>query len=1011
MAVNGRALDPSKRITQYQHRSWRMQDGLLPNTPEWVSQTTDGYLQVGAASTAFRFDGVRFVPWSSSIAPNGVVYFSFLPSKTGGFWIGDAHGVTRVKGERVIAHFALPGTPGRIIEDVDGSIWTMRHSIQGPPFCHVTDLATRCFGAAEGMPSHMPDPMLPDGKGGFWIGSDTALMHWKSGHSEIYEYKGLGSNVGQAGIVSLVRDSDGSLWVGIANPGPGLGLEKFDGHNSRPFIARNFDSSKIGVSTLLMDRHQNLWVGTWGDGLYRIHGETVDHFRVVDGLSSDNVVELYEDREGILWVVTPNGLDSFRDINVTTFSRSEDLLLNNVVSVMASRDGTVWLAESGSLDYIRNGQVFSVRRGAGLPGEQVTSLFEDHTGQIWVGVDDGLFLYNDHHFRRLPEPNHRPLGMVVGITEDTDGNIWVECASNPRKLVRIRDFQVQEQFSSSQVPAGHAIAADPKAGIWVSTIAGDLVRFQNGAAQTFPLRLRGDVPRQIEVEPDGSVLVAVPDDGLLSLRNGNIQRLTKKNGLPCDGVLAIVRDDQKNWWLEAPCGYISIADSEMQRWWAHPDTVVQFRLFDTLDGARTHVVDFHPAAKSADGRLWFAAIVLQTIDPQHLLLNKLPPPVHIEQIIADRKTYEVDSDATAKVGLPPQVRDLEIDYAALSLMAPPKVRFRYKLEGRDTGWQEPGTRRQAYYTDLRPGKYRFHVIACNNDGLWNEEGASLDFNIAPAWYQTNWFRVACAATFLLLLWFMYQLRLRQLRHQFSIGLEARVNERTRIARELHDTLLQSFHGLLLRLQTASHLLSTRPDEAKTTLDSVIDQAAQAITESRDAVQGLRSSTVITNDLAVAIRTAAEEIAAAETSRTAPVVEVAVEGTPRELHPIVRDEAYRIATEVLRNAFQHAEANRIEVEIRYDSHQLRLRVRDDGKGMDAQLLDGDGRAGHFGLPGIRERAQLMGGNLELWSNVGSGTEVELTVPASTAYDAGRSRRSSSFSDKEAGDSFPADNKAH
>ena len=460
-AVSGHALDPSKRITQYQHRAWRVQDGLLPKGLYWISQTTDGYLQVGADAGGFRFDGVRFVPWPSSITPNGFDYFSFLPSKTGGFWIGDSHGVSHIKGERVIAHIALSGIPGRMIEDADGSLWTVRYSLQGPPICHVTDLSAHCFGEAEGMPFQRVSSILLDGKGGLWIGTDTGLAHWKSGHSEIYEYKALKSNVGQNGIMSLVQDSDGSLWVGIGNAGPEAGLQKFDGRNSRPFVTRNFNGSKIGVLRLLMDRDRNLWVATVANGLYRIHGETVDHFGRSDGLSSDSVSGFYEDREGILWVATSNGIDSFTDRNVTTFSQQEGLSTDVASSVMASHDGTVWLANAGSLDYIRNGEVFSIRSGAGLPGFQVTSLLEDHAGQIWVGVDDGLFLYKNRHFRRLPEPDHHPLGMVVGITEDMDGNIWAECASNPRKLVRIRDFHVQEEFSNSQVPPGHSLAADP----------------------------------------------------------------------------------------------------------------------------------------------------------------------------------------------------------------------------------------------------------------------------------------------------------------------------------------------------------------------------------------------------------------------------------------------------------------------------------------------------------------------------------------------------------------------
>jgi ligand-binding sensor domain-containing protein len=491
-----------------------------------------------------------------------------------------------------------------------------------------------------------------------------------------------------------VQDSDGSLWVGIGNTGPGLGLEKFDGRNSKPFVTRNFDGGKIGVRALLRDRDRNLWVATDANGLYRIHGETVDHFGKADGLSSDSVTGFYEDREGILWVTTTNGIDSFTDRNVNTFSKAEGLTADLVISVMASRDGTVWLSNPGSLDYIRNGEAFSIRSGASLPGFQVTSLLEDHAGQIWVGVDDGLFLYKDHHFRPLPEPNHRPLGMVTGITEDVDGNIWAECSSRPRKLVRIRDFHVQEEFSSSQVPVGHSLAADPKGGIWVATVAGDLARIQNGAVRTFPLKLTGSYPRQIQAEPDGSVLVAAPNQGLLRFRVGNIQRLTKRNGLPCDGVFAFVQDDQKSWWLAAPCGYISVADSEMQRWWAQPDTVVQYRLSDTFDGASTAAVPFHPASKSPDGRLWFAAGSLQMIDPSHLLFNKLLPPVHVEQIIADHKAYDVDSGADSNVILlPPHLRDLQINYTALSMIAPEKVRFRYRLDGRDTDWQDPGTRR------------------------------------------------------------------------------------------------------------------------------------------------------------------------------------------------------------------------------------------------------------------------------------------------------------------------------
>ena len=323
---------------------------------------------------------------------------------------------------------------------------------------------------------------------------------------------------------------------------------------------------------------------------------------------------------------------------------------------------------------------------------------------------------------------------------------------------------------------------------------------------------------------------------------------------------------------------------------------------------------------------------------------------------------------------------MAIDYTALSFVAPEKVRFRYKLEGQNRNWHEVINDRQIQYTNLAPGPYRFRVVASNNSGVWNEAGATLAFSIAPAFYQTRWFQVAMAFGFAALLWAAYQLRVAQLARQFNRTLDARVGERTRIARELHDTLLQSFHGLLLQFQTVAYLLPERPAEAREQLDGAIVHAAKAITEGRNAVQGLRSSTLERNDLAMAIRTLGDALASDASAPTAPDFSVAVEGETRDLHPIVRDEIYKIAAEALRNAFRHAQAGRVEVEIRYDDEQFRLRVRDDGTGIDPKVLANHGLEGHYGLRGMSERAALIDGKLAVWSEVGAGAEVELVIPA-------------------------------
>jgi signal transduction histidine kinase len=514
----------------------------------------------------------------------------------------------------------------------------------------------------------------------------------------------------------------------------------------------------------------------------------------------------------------------------------------------------------------------------------------------------------------------------------------------------------------------------------------------------------------LRFDPDGTLWVAT-GKGLSRLKSGRIATLSSKNGLPCDAIHWLIEDDTHSFWLCTSCGLVRIARPELEAWVAAVERdkdakpTIQFQIFDSSDGVRSFADPrgYSPlVAKSTDGKLWFLPLDgVSVVDPRRLPFNALPPPVHIEQIVADRKTFDVPFDKTGDVNghlrLPPLSRDLQIDYTALSLVAPEKILFRYKLEGYDSDWQDVGNRRQAFYTNLPPRSYRFRVMACNNSGVWNEAGTFLDFSIAPAYYQTWWFLASCGAAFLVLLGALYRLRLLQVSRQFTMRMEERVNERTRIARDFHDTLLQSFQGVLLKFHAVTYKLPDR-SEAREMLESVIDQAQQAVTEGRDAVQGLRSSTVVTNELAQAISGLGEELVADQTGRHPPDFRVIVEGASRDLVPLVRDEVYRIAGEALRNAFRHAQAGRIEVEIQYAKRQLRLWVRDNGKGIDPKVLAEGGREGHYGLAGMHERAKLVGGKLAVLSKLDSGTEVELTIPASVAYAKSPDARWSLFSRK-------------
>jgi signal transduction histidine kinase/ligand-binding sensor domain-containing protein len=983
------ALDPTNRIAQYGHSVWRLQDGYFGGAVFDVTQTADGYIWVSSETGLYRFDGVRFVQWSAkSDKESALSHVTGLQgTRDGSLWMRTNDDLAHIVNDRLIRFQENEGwTVLDLIQDKDGKIWFSRFRVGDVthPLCQVLDKRIRCYGREDGLEVSSAERLFArDSSGAFWMGDGTEITRWRPGESKtVFRPESLHSNEGNLGISALVPETDGSLWVGMAISGRGAGLERLVNGTFQPFRSRELNGETLEVLCLLKDRQNTLWVGT-SQGLYKIHGTKVDHYGTADGLSSDYINWIFEDREGNLWVTTSQGLDMFRDLRVSSISKRQGLIEDGVESIAASRDGSVWIGTSRLQVLGPHG--ISLGPGSSLQGNLVTSLFVDHADRLWMGFMNRLYVSERGSLREVAKQDGSALGMAMGITEDKEYNIWVETKGTPRDppgtLVRIQNLKVTQEFPSPAMPLARKIVADPHGGIWLGQMTGDLARYRDGQISEFKFTHHPNSRVvSITAAPDGSILGAT-EFGVVGWKDGKQQILTVQNGLPCNSVTALISDDEGNLWLLAQCGLIEIPQEQMQLWWENAERKLRLRVFDALDGVQPGLGHFSTSAKTPDGRLWFAnGIVLQVIDPVHTSDNQPPPPVRIEQIIADRRSYSPQTGLT----VPPRTRDLEIDYTALRYAVPQKVRFRYKLENRDADWQEPGTRRQAFYNDLRPGNYHFQVIACNDDGVWNESGASLNFSILPAYYQTTWFRASCAGVFLLLLWSGYQFRVRQLHRQFAIALDARVQERTRIARELHDTLLQSFNALLLRFQTAADLLSARPEEARRTLDSTIDQTAQALIEGRDAVQELRSTSLGTDDLVSAIGSLGQTLAADGSSRDNPAFHIGVEGTPRDLLPITRDEVYRIACEALRNAFRHARARRIEVEIRYDTRQLRLRIRDNGKGIDPQLLRTDGLSGHYGLRGMRERAQSLGGKLTIWSEANSGTEIDLTIPSSSAY---------------------------
>lgn len=605
-------------------------------------------------------------------------------------------------------------------------------------------------------------------------------------------------------------------------------------------------------------------------------------------------------------------------------------------------------------------------------------MFEDHLGRLWVGVDNSLFVHTGNKFKEVKKLDHQPIGPVQELSEDTDGVMWARIAGPQHTDVyRWREGEAPAVFVIPGSTIATALKPDPSGGMWFGLRSDGVALYRNGEwkIDPVPANLGQSRIRDLTITAEDDVLGAGPD-GLIGWREGKAQKLGVANGLPCLGIYSMIFDQQQTLWVISPCGLVSIARSELQRWWQDSGAKLKIALFDVLDGAHPLITSLTPRnAVSPDGKIWFVnSFELQQFDPLHMMHNSVVPPVHIETVIADRREYSLN----AALKLPPLTRDMEIDYAALSFPIPQRVHFRYRLDGWDTDWQDAGTRRQAFFTNMRPGTYTFHVIACNDDGLWNNTGATVVFSILPAFYQTLWFRLFCFLAALGALWIVYLLRLNQLTEQLQQRLGARLEERERIARELHDTLLQGVQGLMLRFQAVMKGLPAR-EPARHVMEQVLDRADEVLLEARQRVRDLRAEDAAEEDLAERLSLCAKELA-----QDYPIAfNLIVSGMPQILDPTVHSEVYQIAREALTNAFQHSDGARIEIEITYDQTNLRVVVRDDGRGIREEIV-GQGRVGHWGLSGMRERGDKVGAKLNIWSHAGRGTEIDLVVPAKLAY---------------------------
>ncbi|MET0166219.1 MAG: two-component regulator propeller domain-containing protein, partial [Vicinamibacterales bacterium] len=860
--------------------------------------------------------------------------------------------------------------------------------------------------------------VIEDREGEIWFVGDRGLFHVNQQTGQVAR---AAPTLERLTAFDVFEDSTGDFWLLATSPI--VGLIKYDRRTGQ-FAEYPLDAGAIVLdsSKLLDDGGNGFWVPS-SLGLYYFDRRTervTRHFQHDDtdpnSLSDNSVISLYRDRSGLLWVGTANGGVNTLDLRQERFtqysyrpSEPASLASAKVTAIHEDADGVLWVGLfPRALDRVdrHTGRVTHYRPGAGnslSKGNELNTILRDSRGYLWVGGwAAGLDRYDERsgrftHYAHDPDdPGSLMTDNLICLHEDPDGQLWVGQFGGVSRFdpatERFTNYRIGPDDSASLAYSVSAIHRDRSGTLWVATWGGILSRLDEKRNSFVSYTPRPGDPHQLQGGSIGAI--HEDNDGTLWLASGlglyrfdrqheTFARYTYLDGLPSNDLTGLLADAAGRLWISSKKG-ISRFDPRTKT----------FRNYDVSDGLPSNDFWRSCSERGRQGELFFCGSGgITAFFPEAISDNPYVPPVVVTSLSIFNKPVRIGADSVVTKAIP-YVESLTLPYddnvfslefAALSYANSHRNRYRYRLEGFDPDWNEADSKRRlATYTNLNDGHYVFRVHGSNSDGVWNEAGVSLAIVITPPWWRTKWARGLAVGLVLALLWAAYAFRMRQVQHAFDMTLEARVGERTRIARELHDTLLQSFHGLLLRFQTASYLLPEHPAEAKEKLDRAIEHAAQAVTEGRDAVQGLRASTVERNDLAMAIRTLGDDLATDASAHPAPTLSVAVEGLARDLHPILRDEIYKIAAEALRNAFHHAQAGRVEVEIRYDNERFRLRVRDDGRGIDSAVLASHGIEGHYGLRGMPERAALIGGKLAVWSEVGTGTEVELRLPASTVY---------------------------
>ncbi|MBV8549855.1 MAG: hypothetical protein JOY54_01045 [Acidobacteriaceae bacterium] len=989
--------------------------GLSQTRVAHIAQDHDGFLWFGTQYGLNRYDGYRSKVFKHDLRqPNSLscVYIrSLFVDHSGALWVGCDRFLDKFEpGTETFTHYRidrqvsgdLPTPIEGINEDHAGILWltTSRGLYKFDPATHQSVQYIHRPGEPTSISGNRVNFAGEDRAGRFWVSSSGGLDEFDRNTGKVIWHVPFESEVGP-----VHEDRSGVLWM-ITNYSTTCAVATLDLRkniitcHSVDYKVRGV-KSPMNISGILESRDGTIWLSSYA-GLLKMdpeHKQMVDYYNHPsddESLESNNLISIYQDKEGDIWTCFQETEPNFfaeRPQAFENFTYKRGSLVNPLVTaIYEDHHGILWIASMGGLNRIdrRTGKN-TVPAGSGI-GNEILAILEDRSGVLFSGMFH-------HGLQRLdPEtgtlspyvssrgPSNLANNPIMRLIFDHEGTLWAATYGGVSRLDRATGNFITYTPEKQNTIQYQVIREGSDGAMWLGAQSG-LHRFDPRTKQFTMYEHKMDDPRSlsdnrvnsIEFDRAGNMWIGT-QNGLdrFDPGTGTFRTYYEQDGLAGNVVGCILRDKRGLLWMSTNNG-LSSFNPGLQ-------TFQNFSAADGLPGP--DLTGWGACYESPSGEIFFGGFNGATaFYPSRIVNSSFVPRAVLTDFRLSGDKVAIGSGSPLKesitytpaIILSHQQNIFSIEFSALSYFNPATNRYRYKLEGLQEQWVEVNSEhRTASYTTLPTGSYTFRVQCATSRGAWSEPGATLRIQILPPWWGTWWFRTVTALGAIGLIWMVYRFRLRQVTARMNLRYSERLAERTRIARDLHDTLLQSFQGLMLRLHVVNDLLPQ--GRAKKELEQSLERGDQAITEGRKAVYELRSSRMITSDLELAVRGIANELA----GQDAAAFRLVVEGTARELHPIIRDEVYGITREALRNAFLHARAQHIEAEITYAEQMFRLRIRDDGQGVPPEILE-KGRSGHYGLAGMRERAEQIGAKLRIWSGVRAGTEIELSVAASIAYD--------------------------